>query len=78
MAVSVAFTVMAAVRMQAASEGLELYNHQKFPEAYQHFENTLKENPGARVADRIHFDAGAAAYKMKDYNKALESFSHRK
>ena len=55
--------------------GLELYNQQKFPEAYEHFEKTLQENPGARVADRIHFDAGAAAYKMKDYNKALQSFS---
>ena len=23
----------------------------------------------------MHFDAGVAAYKLKDYNKALESFS---
>jgi len=60
---------------QAASTGLELYEQQKFPEAYEHFEKTLQENPGARQSDRIHFDAGAAAYKMNDYNKALQSFS---
>ena len=59
----------------AASAGLELYEQQKFPEAYEHFEKTLQENPGARQSDRIQFDAGAAAYKMKDYNKALQSFS---
>ena len=59
----------------AASAGLELYEQQKYPEAYEHFEKTLQENPGARQTDRIQFDAGAAAYKMKDYNKALQSFS---
>jgi Ca-activated chloride channel homolog len=58
-----------------ASAGLQLYEQQKFPEAYEHFQKTLQENPGARQSDRIEFDAGAAAYKMKDYNKALQSFS---
>ena len=71
----IAVFVVTATRMQASSPGLDLYNQQKFPEAYDHFQNTLKENPGARVTDRIQFDAGAAAYKMKDYNKALQSFS---
>jgi Ca-activated chloride channel family protein len=60
---------------QAASPGLELYRQQKFHEAYEDFEQTLKENPGTRQRDRIDFDAGAAAYKMQDYNKALQSFS---
>ena len=60
---------------QAVSPGLQLYEEQKFPEAYEHFQQTLKENPGARQTDRIEFDAGAAAYKMQDYNKALQSFS---
>ena len=54
---------------------MQLYEEQKFPEAYEHFQKTLQENPGARPTDRIQFDAGAAAYKMKDYNKALQSFS---
>jgi tetratricopeptide (TPR) repeat protein len=61
--------------IRAASPGLELYEQQKFPEAYANFEKTLQENPGARQTDRIQFDAGAAAYKMKDYNKALQSLS---
>jgi Ca-activated chloride channel homolog len=60
---------------RASSPGLQLYEEQKFPEAYEHFQKTLQENPGARPTDRIQFDAGAAAYKMKDYNKALQSFS---
>jgi Ca-activated chloride channel family protein len=60
---------------RATSPGLEFYRQDKFHEAYDHFEQTLKENPDARQADRIEFDAGAAAYKMKEYGKALESFS---
>ena len=61
--------------LQAAPTGLELYQQQKYPEAYADFQKTLEENPGTRQTDRIQFDAGAAAYKMKDYNKALEAFS---
>ena len=72
---AVAIFFLTATWTRAASAGLELYEQQKFPEAYEHFEKTLQENPGAREADRIQFDAGAAAYKMKDYNKALQSFS---
>jgi len=60
---------------QATAPGLELYQQQKFPEAYDNFQETLKENPGTRQTERIEFDAGAAAYKMQDYNKALKSFS---
>jgi Ca-activated chloride channel family protein len=61
--------------LRAASPGIELYDRQQYPEAYEHFQKTLQENPGTRQTDRIQFDAGAAAYKMKDYNKALQSFS---
>jgi Ca-activated chloride channel family protein len=59
----------------AAAPGLEAYRQNKFPEAYQEFEKTLKEHPQTHAADKIHFDAGAAAYKMKDFGKALNSFS---
>ena len=64
-----------ARQSHGASAGLKLYEQQKFPEAYEHFQQTLKENPGTRATDRIEFDSGAAAYKMKDYNKAMQSFS---
>jgi Ca-activated chloride channel family protein len=59
----------------AAAPGLNEYESGQFPEAYKRFEQTLQEHPQTHAADKIQFDAGAAAYKMKDYNKALESFS---
>jgi Ca-activated chloride channel family protein len=59
----------------AATPGLDAYRQNKFPEAYQEFEETLKEHPQTHAADKIEFDAGAAAYKMKDFGKALNSFS---
>ena len=44
-------------------------------EAYREFEKMLKDHPQTHATDKIEFDAGAAAYKMKDYAKALNSFS---
>src|SRR5205823_6301721 len=32
-------------------------------------------HPQSRAEEKLQFDSGAAAYKLKDYNKALESFS---
>jgi Ca-activated chloride channel family protein len=59
----------------AAAPGLDAYRNDKYREAYEQFEKTLKENPGTHATDKIEFDAGAAAYKMGDYGKALEWFS---
>ena len=59
----------------AAAPGLDAYRNDNYSEAYQEFEKTLKEHPNTHAADKIEFDAGAAAYKMGDYNKALEWFS---
>lgn len=59
----------------AAAPGLDAYRNDQYSEAYQQFEKTLKEHPNTHAADKIEFDAGAAAYKMGDYNKALEWFS---
>jgi len=58
-----------------AAPGLDAYRQDKFSEAYQEFEKTLKEHPQTGATDKIEFDAGAAAYKMKDFSKALNSFS---
>jgi Ca-activated chloride channel homolog len=60
---------------RAAGPGLDLYQAGKFPEAYSSFEEDLKNHPDSGVRDKIQFDAGTAAYRMRDYNKALESFS---
>jgi Ca-activated chloride channel family protein len=59
----------------AETPGLDAYRQNKFPEAYQEFEKTLKEHPQTHAADKIEFDAGAAAYRMQDFSKALNSFS---
>ena len=58
-----------------AVPGLELYDSGKFPDAYRSFEQDLQSHPNSDARDRIQFDAGTAAYRMRDYNKALESFS---
>jgi len=59
----------------AAAPGLDAYRNDNYSEAYQEFEKTLTEHPKTHAADRIEFDAGAAAYKMGNYDKALEWFS---
>jgi Ca-activated chloride channel family protein len=74
-ATTAALLMVSARWAHGAAPGIDLYKQQKFPEAYAEFRKTLEENHGARQTDRIQFDAGAAAYKMKDYNKALEAFS---
>src|SRR2546422_4503769 len=59
----------------AATPGLEAYRDGKFEDAYSQFQETLKSHPQSRAEDKLQFDSGAAAYKLKDYSKALESFS---
>jgi Ca-activated chloride channel homolog len=57
------------------SPGLDAYRSGKFEDAYSQFQETLKSHPQSRAEDKLQFDSGAAAYKLKDYTKALESFS---
>jgi Ca-activated chloride channel family protein len=59
----------------ASAPGLESYHSGKFNDAYQEFQQTLKNHPQTEAADKLQFDSGAAAYKMKDYGNALEAFS---
>lgn len=59
----------------ATAPGLKAYEDGKFEDAYRHFQETLRAHPQSRAEDKLQFDSGAAAYKLKDYNKALESFS---
>ncbi len=58
-----------------AAPGLDAYRDGKFNDAYDAFQDTLKAHPQSRVEDKLQFDSGAAAYKMKEYAKALQSFS---
>jgi Ca-activated chloride channel family protein len=59
----------------AAAPGLDAYRNEQYAKAYEEFQQTLQKHPNSRATDKIQFDAGAAAYKMKDYNKALQAFS---
>jgi Ca-activated chloride channel family protein len=71
-------TVLAVISLQSASAtapGLQLYQNGKYGEAYQRFQEDLKNNPDSPAKDKIQFDSGAAAYKMRDYNKAVDAFS---
>ena len=72
---AVSILLLGAASAQAAAPGLDEYRAERFSEAFEKFQQTLQENPNTRALDKIQFDAGAAAYKMKDYNKALQSFS---
>src|SRR6266542_265151 len=59
----------------AAAPGVDAYRQGKFEDAYSQFQQTLKSHPESRAEDKLQFDSGAAAYKLKDYSRALESFS---
>jgi len=58
-----------------ASAGLQLYRDGKYAEAYRSFQEDLKNHPDSAVKDKMQFDSGTAAYKMGDYDKAVEAFS---
>jgi Ca-activated chloride channel homolog len=72
---AVAALMLAATGVHAAAPGLDAYRNERYAEAFSELQQTLQEHPNTRAADKIHFGAGAAAYKMQDYAKALQSFS---
>src|SRR3984893_15077141 len=59
----------------AAAAGLDLYRNGKYEEAYRSFQDDLKNHPNTPARDKIEFDAGTAAYQLRDYDKALQAFS---
>ncbi|MEY2578555.1 MAG: Ca-activated chloride channel [Verrucomicrobiota bacterium] len=75
LATATAVVLLFAGSSFAAAPGLDAYRNDNYTEAYQQFEKTLKEHPDTHATDRIEFDAGAAAYKLGNYNQALEWFS---
>jgi Ca-activated chloride channel homolog len=54
---------------------LNLYQNGKYNDAYQSFQQDLQSHLDSSQKEKIEFDAGAAAFKMGDFNKALQSFS---
>jgi len=72
---TVALLLCFASLASGAAPGINAYREGKYEDAYAQFEQSLKSHPGSRAEDRLQFDLGAAAYKLKDYGRALESFS---
>jgi Ca-activated chloride channel family protein len=72
---AVAALAVIAPSLFAAAPGLEAYQQKKYDEALRQFQNVLVEHPRNRATDKLQFDAGAAAYKLGDYEKALQAFS---
>jgi Ca-activated chloride channel family protein len=74
-AAAVALLLLLCSSAVATAPGIDAYQQGKFEDAYKEFQQTLKSHPQSRAEDKLQFDSGTAAYKLKDYNKALESFS---
>jgi Ca-activated chloride channel homolog len=72
---AVAVLILLCSSVFATVPGINAYQQGKFEDAYKEFQDTLKSHPQSRAEDELQFDSGTAAYKLKDYNKALESFS---
>ena len=73
MSASVLLLITIERRKLHARPALDCYSQEKFGEAYTEFLKTFQTHPQTGAADKIQFDSGAAAYKMKDYKKAIES-----
>jgi Ca-activated chloride channel family protein len=72
--------VAASLLFVAAAEvnavlGIDLYDKGRYEDAYAQFQKDLQDNINPADMPKMQFDAGAAAYKLRNYDKALEAFS---
>src|SRR5438045_4649368 len=72
--VTVAVLLVAAAQAYAVS-GIDLYNKGKYEEALAQFQKDLENNINPADVPKMHFDSGVAAYKLREYDRALEAFS---
>src|SRR6266481_4778248 len=72
--VAASLLFVAAAEVNAVS-GIDLYNKGRYEDAYAQFQKDLQNNINPADMPKIQFDAGAAAYKLRNYDKALEAFS---
>jgi Ca-activated chloride channel family protein len=72
--VAASLLFVAAAEVNAAS-GIDLYNRGHYEDAYAQFQKDLQDNINPADMPKMQFDAGAAAYKLRNYDKALEAFS---
>src|SRR5438128_5523712 len=71
-AASLLFVAVAEVN---AVSGVDLYNKEQYEDAYAKFQKDLQHNINPADMPKMQFDAGVAAYKLRNYDKALEAFS---
>src|SRR5213082_432129 len=72
--VAASLLFVAAAEVNAVS-GIDLYNKGRYEDAYAQFQKDLQNNINPADMPTMQFDAGAAAYKLRNYDKALEAFS---
>ena len=72
--VAASLLFVAAAEVNAVS-GIDLYNTGRYEDAYAQFQKDLQDNINPADMPKMQFDAGAAAYKLRNYDKALEAFS---
>ncbi|MGN6716964.1 MAG: vWA domain-containing protein, partial [Candidatus Binatia bacterium] len=72
--VTAALLLVAAAPVYAVS-GIDLYNKGKYDEALAQFQKDLENNINPADVPKMHFDSGVAAYKLREYDKALEAVS---
>ena len=72
--VAASLLFVAAAEVNAVS-GIDLYNKGQYEDAYAQFQKDLQHNINPADMPKMQFDAGAAAYKLRNYDKALEAFS---
>ena len=75
LAPAAAVLLLSANTAFSSASGLNLYNNGKYPDAYQAFQEDLAKHADSSERDKMQFDAGAAAYQMRNYDKAAEAFS---
>src|SRR5436190_1055774 len=72
--VAASFVLLAATQADALP-GIDLYNKGQYEQAYAQFQKDLQRNINPADIPKMEFDSGAAAYKLRNYDKALEAFS---
>src|SRR5438477_2804105 len=59
----------------ASVSGINFYRDGKYADAYEAFQQDLKDHPDSPEKQKMQFDAGTAAYYLHNYDKASEAFS---
>ena len=59
----------------ASVSGINFYRDGKYADAYEAFQQDLKDHPDSPEKEKMQFDAGTAAYYLHNYDKAAEAFS---